>query len=82
MASKTIDSFEAEFVSLMEQHDIAWQNYRSRQAIVSKKFSLIAAEDSSRNPSLQELDAEDRTWREVVHIKSRIDELIQRLKTV
>jgi ArsR family metal-binding transcriptional regulator len=82
MASNMIDSLEAEFASLIEQHDVAWEKYRSQQAIVSKKFSLIVTRHSSRNPSLHELDAEDRAWSEVVQIKSRIDEVIQRLQSV
>ena len=66
-----------EWQKLCEEHDAARDAYLKVFVAVNNKFRAIGEEQSSTNPTNDELDGFEKTWSVWGDVKRRMDEFVK-----
>ena len=66
----------SEWQNLCDEFHGAWDEHQKALFIVSRKFSTIDT-PSHRNPTEEELIAEENAWQTLTSIRQRMDEFIK-----
>lgn len=73
-----MSNLHAEWQALCKEHEAARDAHFRAWAVVARKFGDIASNRSKENPTAAELEESDRTWKQWLDVRHRMDEFVKR----